>query len=563
MSTTKKNGPDLVLLVSVDQMRYDYLTRFGVLFNGAFKTLTDHGFSYRRALYRHSATYTAPGHAVLGTGAHPRTSGIVGNRWFDRRTGTVVTAARPHLTATRGGYEVSPRYLLVSSVGDELRRATEKNKTVSRTVSVSGKDRAAILMGGHLTEAAYWYRGDDVTGTEVFESSPYYRGALAQQIERTKLPYAGLGDVDLPALRGHFRDKVKMWERLADVRAPDGKAVSYDDYARADRFPWEYKGGAFPHSIAGSGTGEAIEWSPYIDDLTAEFVKRAIIVHDLGAAESPELMTMSFSGVDKVGHIYGPWSHECMDTMLRLDRVLGNLLSWLEQRGLRVLTVLSADHGVAPIPEFSFPLQTASARRLTASFEAGVLDRIERQAGRQLLRKISKVQPTNPDEGQYVAAGGFYIDLQEVARAGLGREQAEEFARDAIEKDSIVSRVFTRSDLMGDEDAGDPFQWLFRNSFHDQRSPDLLVMLKHGHLVLDFAMGTSHGMPYEYDRHVPLILHGPGVKRGKASAPVGPEDIAPTLAHILGISGFPAEPGSGPLAAALVDPPQARKKSSS
>src|SRR5215831_2105939 len=340
--------PRLVLVIVADQFRYDYLDRFGDLFgmNGLKRLMRD-GASWIDANYDQVPTYTAPSHATIMTGAYPALTGIVANEWPDRETGKKVSSvsdADGTLFAGGAAEEASsPRRLMASTLGDELRLATNDR---SKVIGISVKDRAAILTAGRHANAAYWI--SQQTGSIV--SSNYYFSQLPGWVTKFN------------ATRPEDKYFGAKWERL----------LAEQEYLRgagSDSPAWEKVKSAtdtnsFPHVITGGLTApgekfyEALDVSPFTSDILLAFAKEAITNEHLGADDDPDVLAISFSANDYVGHRYGPYSQEVMDVTLRFDRQLAELLEFVDSRvGLsNTIIVFTADHGVAPIPEHSLAL---------------------------------------------------------------------------------------------------------------------------------------------------------------------------------------------------------------
>jgi len=316
--------PRLVVLIVVDQFRYDYLTRFGDLFTsrGLGRLMRD-GASWAEANYDHVPTYTAPGHATLMTGAWPSETGIIGNDWFDLDAEKKVTAVTDDGTMMLGGRPdqrgKSPRRLLCSTVGDELRLADNDR---SKVIGISDKDRSAILPAGRHANAAYWFSSD--TGNMV--SSTYYFNEMPRWVtsfNASRMPDKWFG---------------AHWDRLLP---------SEDEYlkrAGKDDVPWENLDksskdtNAFPHIVTGGATApsrafyRALDYTPFSNDLLVAFAKEAITNEQLGADDDPDLLSVSFSANDYIGHRFGPYSQEAMDITLRVDRQIGSLLDFIDAR---------------------------------------------------------------------------------------------------------------------------------------------------------------------------------------------------------------------------------------
>jgi hypothetical protein len=505
-------------------MRFDYLDRFAPLFKGGFRRLLDEGAVFSEARYRHANCETGPGHALLLSGRHARDNGIVANAWLDRLTGKMINVvgdplARPLPGPGRGA---SPANFIGLTVGDLLKARSP----ASRVVGVAFKDRAAILMTGRTADAAYWY--EPAIGR--FASSTYYMKALPPWL----VAWNAEGQPD--------RLKGRLWERLL----PD--VALYRQYAGEDdvKGEWDNVDTVFPHRIRSEPPKpefyDDVRRTPFADDMTLDVVLRAALAHGLGQREATDLLAVGFSATDVIGHTYGPDSQEEMDQLLRLDRTLGRLLDALETRvgKGRLLFGLSADHGVMPLVE-RLKAAGQDARRV----DPQVLDKAVRQA-LQVRFGAGEDLVDRYDEPN------FYLNLGAAARRGIHRADVEKTIEDALLGTGVVSRVYTVARLLGEPPADDPFFAFFRASFFEPRSPHIIACLK-PYVFLDSRVGgTGHGTPQDYDRHVPVVFMGPGIRPGRYPADAGPEDIAPTLSRLLGLE-YKLEEGQRVLQEALRD----------
>lgn len=509
--------PRLVVLVVVDQARYDYLERLRPLFTGGLARLLDAGVSFTEAHHAHAVTNTAPGHATLVTGRHPAAHGIVSNYWWDHRRGDwVYSVFDPERR------RVSPLNLRCDSLGEWIVRRYPR----ARVFAVGGKDRSAVLLGGRGAEGAFWF--DDESG-DMVTSRHYYRR-----------PPAWLAELNR---RGGADDYLgRPWEALpvaAEAAAAAGfEAADGGDFQRG-----------FPHPLGGldpvpeESFWGAVYRSPYLDELVARLAETLIAAEGLGDDEQPDLLGLAFSSLDTVGHGYGPDSPEVLDVLLRLDRLLGRLFDRLDDRigGDRVLVALSSDHGVAPLPEMQ--QRRGLPGRRAAAADVACLQR----AGLELERRFGSAD---------WLGDGLVIDGAALARAGIDREQAEVAAAELIAACPLVERVWRRSRLLaGEEDADDPRAAAFRRSVHPQRGPDLLLELP-AYVVPQLDGRTGHGSPQRYDTHVPLLIAGPGVVAGRVDEPVWTVDLAPTLAELLAVP-VPADVDGRSLAGWLTGGPAA------
>ena len=517
--------PRLVLLIAVDQFRYEYLERFGDLFvpNG-LRRLMREGASWANANYDHVPTETAPGHATMMTGAWPSETGIIGNEWFDRDAGRRVSNVQDDSVRLLGGGEAevkaSPRRLLASTLGDELRLLTAGR---SKVVGVSHKDRSAILPAGRHANAAYWF--SPATGRIV--SSTYYFA-------------------DVPAWVARFNDAKpadryfgKSWERLLP-EAEYARRAGRDDAAwenRKEQADSEKYTKTFPHVLKGASAApdkefyNMLENSPFANDLTLDFAKEALTNEALGADEDTDVLTVSFSANDYVGHRFGPYSHEAMDAALRVDRQIADLLDFVERRvGLRhTLVAFTADHGVAPVPEHASALNLPGRRISPKDVETAI-----KNALRARFDRGDKDKDSTADYFLHYTPknGNVYFNPVALARDRVDRGELERVAGEAALTVPGVARYFTRTQLTrGGVPPADPLARRVLHGFNPRRGGDLVVVTEPFVLVVSYT--GDHFSPYAYDTHVPLMLLGPGVAPGRYAQPATPADIAPTLAALL------------------------------
>lgn len=499
--------PRLVLFVAVDQMWSEYLDRFAPYFTGGLKRLRDEGAIFTNAYYRHANSETGPGHALLLTGRHARDNGIVANWWHDRLSGAPMNVVDdPFRRPLPGpGRAASPQNLLAGTIGDLLKLDSPD----SRVVGVAGKDRSAILMAGREADAAYWY--DSAFGG--FGTSTYYMRELPGWLA------AWNAARHADALAG------RTWTRLLPDEAPYLKTAGPDDV----KGEWDNVDTVFPHRIRGTPPAreyyDDLRRTPFADDLVLEVALAALEAHDLGRDDATDLLAVGFSATDAVGHTYGADSQELMDQVIRLDRVMGRLFDAAEARAGKgnVLIGLSADHSSMPLVE------VLKAKGIDA-----------RRASPALLRDaVTKaLEARFPGAGPLVQAWDephVYLDLEKIAQQRLKRADVEKVVEDALLGTGLVERVYTATRLLGDAPADDPDFALFRNSFFEPRSPQVIGRLKRYVYLDDRPGGTGHGTAQDYDRHVPVVFAGPGITRGRFDAACGPEDIAPTLARLLGL----------------------------
>lgn len=497
----------LVVGIIIDQFRYDYLSRFEDLYGeGGFRRLMREGAVFANANYIYSPTVTAPGHATMMSGSTPAVHGIVGNDWFDRATGKTVTSVLDESVKPVGIDDVktggSPRRLIGSTVGDQLRLHTNGK---SKVIGISFKDRSAIMPAGKHPTAAYWYSSE----TGEFVSSTYYLDELpawVKQFHRDNKPDKYFG---------------AKWERLMPASAYERSAADAAAYEKSGY------GNTFPYTINGGGDKPGPKFydqfgaTPFANDYTAAFAKAAIENEALGQDDHPDLLTISFSANDAVGHTYGPHSQETQDITVRTDRVLADLFAYIDRRvGLQnTIVVLTADHGVAPVPE------QMTEYKLGGRYQSGAIrTAVEKALGEKF------------GADKYVLAyanGSIYFDYDAIERRKASREEVERVGAAAAMNVEGVAECFARSDILAGKLPLTPVAEHVARGFHEARSGDLVIVQRP--FYLSGTSGTSHGTPYSYDTHVPVIFLGYGVKAGTFYSASSPSDIAPTLAALLRI----------------------------
>ena len=479
--------PKLVLAIVIDQFRYDYLLRFRSDYHSGFARLLEKGAVFTDAHYMHAATVTAVGHGTFLTGATPSISGIIANEWYDRESGQTVTSVSDPATKLVGGNTdragSSPRRLLVSTVGDELKI----QRGESRVIGISIKDRSAILPAGHMADGAYWY--DDHANAWV--TSSYYRGELPD------------------------------WAKKLNQEQPAAR------YAGAKWLPFDAKGdSAKPFCSMTKDTGVrfcgSIEATPWGNEMIEEFAERALEGENLGHHASTDVLAVSFSSNDYVGHAVGPDDPAVRDISIRTDRLLGKLFDAIDGRigAGNTLVILTADHGVAPVPEVNQARKMPGGRLNGGELTAKITDALTKRFG--------------PGKWLLASSGGMLYFNQDLIRAQkLDPAEVELVAAEAGLEQHHITRVYTRSQLVDGAVQHDEISRAFSVGFFGQRSGDLFVLQEPYYLFE--ATGTSHGTPYDYDNHVPVIFLGPGIKPGKYSTRIAVNDIAPTLAEILNV----------------------------
>ncbi len=494
------NRPKLVLVLVIDQFRYDYLMRFRPYFGaGGFNRLLE-GAVFTDCRYDYASTITGPGHATLLTGAYSNIHGIIENDWYDREQkqeiycvadpATRIVADRDKATDAPG---FSPRTLNASTLSDELRMATNFR---SKAVSISLKERAAILMGGHTASAAYWY--DTPSGR--FVSSTYYMTALPAWVDdfNRQMPakkYCG-----------------QKWQALPETPGAGGKVLSEYQSSSNESCP-------SPRFLSW------VDNTPFMSELELGFASAAIHNEHLGRGPDTDILTMSLSLNDYVGHRFGPYSEEVADTTLRTDRYLAAFLNDLDKQvGLaNVLITLSADHGVAPTPAF---IQEHKLGVGTAQTKA------VRSAAEKALTDAFGPGPWIVSQDELY----LYLDRDTIKRQNASESKAEGIAAEAASSQPDVAAAFTRTQFLTGTLPNSPLARKAANSFHPKRSGDVFVIFAPFAVPSSNPTRATHGTPWNYDEQVPLIFWGSAFKPGFYANACQPIDLAATLAAVLGLT---------------------------
>ena len=531
-----KPRPKLVVVISVDQLSTQLMQAFGPELTGGIGRLRKEGVFFTEAYHDHGFTETGPGHSVLLSGRFPAHTGIVENRWMDRSTGKFVYCvedpqAKPLHAPTQRG---ASNFRLL---GDELGDWLQAQVPGSRVFALSGKDRAAILMAGRKPTGVYWF-----TGTAGFTSSSVYQDRLPAW---------------LVAYDQALSDRIAAdsWLWLKDPATPEGRTGQWVFGAQTVR------NGGLPRLIQGAGMplDKSFETrfrpSPFLDAVTLEAAEALLDGEHLGQGPGTDLLALSFSATDYIGHQYGMLGTEMRDQLHRLDLGLGRLLDRIRRQHPGAWVVLSADHGamdmVEVLAEQGFPARRLQIEPFMAALQAELKTAFK--VDRELLKPVQEPNVLYLDEAVLMAAK---LDRGEVLR------RAQTWLRARPE----IADAFTYEEMLATDPAatGSPrdstTRVLLRRSFHAERSGDLLVAVK-PFVVMGGPPATypaGHGTPNAYDRRVPLIFWGPW-KPGERREPVRIVDLAPTLARELGLKAGPVDGRALDLGAPITGKPASPK----
>jgi len=504
--------PRLTLVVSVDGLGSDQLLRMRPrLKPGGMGSLMAQGAFFPNARVEYADARTGPGHATLVTGAHPWRHGIVANAQLNRTTGKLEPAFadpdHPVLEAPPGVQDVSPASLLAESLADRVRTCTQER---GKAVSLAAKPRAAIAMGGRLGQA-WWFSeatGKWVTGTWYTKEFPGW----VKTFNERALP------------DGYFGKEWTLLEKREAYTGEDDRPFEADPYALGRTFPHPLTGGL---SRPGKEFYSALDWSPLMSEVLVQLARAAIEGEHLGKDDVPDILLVGFSALDFVGHLYGPYSWEAQDAMLRVDRALGELVAAAEKAAggrANLLVVVTADHGMAAVPE------EWAARGVPAS-------RVSPLAVQQAMSK----ELTARFGGEIVAQ----FDAEDVFLWGKGYSNGKDPAavrRAAaawLSRQPGVAIAVARDDL---ESAGDlaGYGRALRLGYYPARSGDVLFVPRPFTVFDQQPNGTDHGSPYSYDAQIPVVVAGHGVKPGYRPEEISLVDVAPTVATLMEM-GLPAQ----------------------
>lgn len=510
--------PRLVVVLSLDQFRGDYFDEFDPCFgDDGFRRMRSGGVEFTDCNYRYSGTKTAAGHAVIATGTYPRANGIIGNEWMDPETFEWIVAVQDPASPIVGGRVAipsskgrSPRNLIGDTTADLLKKSTDGR---ARVVTVAGKDRTAILLGGRHPDGAYWLAGRD------FVTAAYCRDSLPEWV-----------------VSFNAEDRVtaafgRTWERFLPEDAytkagPDDAPGEESRQGLGVTLPKRIDGGweqPSPDFESAFGT------SPFHSELLVEFAQRAIVEEQLGSDGVTDLLCIGISQTDAAGHAYGPDSHEMLDSVARLDRTIASFLKFLDAKVGRdaYLVVVVSDHGVAPLPEHMVATRPDTpAGRVSGS-------EIDNRVQRALEAKFGP-----PPQGQFWSirdGSGIRFNMATLQARSVSVDAASAVAKEALLSHPQIGWAYTAAELKA-PGALDPVGEATRLSYFPVRAPDIAYVPR-PFFVEKSNSGTTHGTPHRYDTHVPLIFFGAGLKHSVHGAPVGMESVAPTLTKLLGLPG--------------------------
>ncbi|MCF6348120.1 MAG: alkaline phosphatase family protein [Flavobacteriaceae bacterium] len=510
-SVNKK--PRLVIGIVIDQMRYDYLTRFYDKYSeNGFKRLMNDGFSCENAHFNYIPTYTAVGHASIYTGTTPQHHGIIGNSWYDKflkKSIYCVDDDNYETVGAKKGGKKSPYRLFSTTITDELYLSQNKK---GKVIGVSIKDRSAIFPAGHTANAAYWYQGKD---DGKFITSSFYKDTLPDWV----VDFNNSGKIS-----GYLN---QTWNTLYDINL---YTESIEDNNTFEGLFKGKKTPTFPYNLSelktNNGNFDLLKRVPYGNTIVKDFAETAIIAEQLGQDNFTDFLAISFSSTDYIGHQFGIDSKEIEDTYLRLDKDLASFFNFLDKKvGKGNYTLfLTADHAAVQVPSYLQSLK----------IPAGYFDEKELK---KLVNEVTLNYFKSDSLVENISNFQLFLNKRKIKELHLDTYKVVKTIADEIINFNGVYKVVTAQTLQTTNFTRGVLR-LLQNGYNQKLSGDILIVPNPSTIVWKERTGTTHGSGYNYDTHVPLLFYGKGIKKGKSKRYIPIIDIAPTLANLLQIS-FP------------------------
>ncbi len=509
---TIQTQPKLIVGIVVDQMRYDYLTRFYDKYgDGGFKRMMNEGFNCKNNHFNYVPTYTGPGHTSVFTGTTPKYHGIIGNDWYDKEIKKSVYCTGDDsvqsVGTTHEAGKMSPKRMKTTTFADENRLFTQLQ---GKTIGIALKDRGAILPAGHTANAAYWFHGRD-EGRWI--TSTFYMTELPKWVQNFNSS-------------NQANSYFKEWNTLYDI------ATYTESTADNNVFERGFKGKdtpTFPYDLKAlkdeNGGFELLKSTPYGNSLTTDFALAAIDGESLGKDDFTDVLTVSYSSPDYVGHNFGVSSKEIQDTYIRLDKDLERLFKGLDAKvGKGNYTVfLTADHAAVEVPSYLASLK----------IPAGYFDR---KAFREKLNGFLTTTYKAEDLIENFSNNQIFLNRAKISEMGLKLQDVQQAMVNEIIAYEHIDKAYTGMS-MTQASFTTGIEELVQNGYNQKRSGDVIYVYDPS--ILSYSLtGSSHGTSFNYDTHVPLLFFGQGIKQGQTLKKTHITDIAPTMSAILGIS-FP------------------------
>lgn len=490
--------PRLVVFLAVDQLPGELMHRIESEFTGGFKWLLDHGVDFRNAHHEHAYTVTGTGYFSLGSGRYPGPAGVLGNSWYIRTLDKTINCVEDSIAKSIGGTgrAASYRQTHATAIGDWIK----DNNSKSSVISIAGKDRAAVFMGGKNADQAIYYNWKG-----AFITSDYYSESLPDWI------VAFNENAGFETYRDSIWDHFAAPEFYAKYGTEDnfqGEVDEFDNEIYSPTLPVSFK------KLSLDEINDKIGATPWFDKTVLEFAEKLVIQENLGQDDHVDLLNVGISMSDWIGHNHGPHSHEVLDYFLRLDHYLMKFINKIDNHvGLEnVIFVLSSDHGAIPLPEYLQSIGIESGR-LDYDIFKNRIKRIKKQLGEEIVYN----------------GGGFYFPNHFTNQQ---KENALQFIKNELIDLNAFGHIFSREEIL-DMDEKTSFNRRLKNMIHPQLSPDVILVLRE-YFTNRFPLGSTHGTPYDYDTHVPLIFSHINTRPVRINRSVATVDIAPTIARLAG-----------------------------
>ncbi len=505
-------APKLVVGIVVDQMCYEYLYRYYDKFSDdGFRKLMEKGTNCRNTHYNYVPTFTGPGHASIYTGTTPNNHGIVANDWYDRKSNAVINCVddanvTPVGTTSSDGL-CSPQNLKTNTVSDQLKLTYSSSKVVSMSI----KDRGAILPGGHLSDGSYWF--DYETGK--FITSSFFMSELPAWVN------------DFNNQKLVEKNIQKFWETMYSI-------TSYTE-SGPDDSPYEQKLGnkttpTFPYDLkelsAYINPNSLFTITPFSNTVLTDFAMNALAGEKLGQDEITDMLCISYSTPDIAGHSFGPYSVEIEDMYLRLDLEIARLIKELEKQvgKKNFVLFLTADHAVVPVPQYLIDNDLPGGYFF--------MDTVISELRNSSVEKFG-FDPIITEENLSI-----YLDKEKIVLANQKVDEVANYVKGELEKYEEIKAIYTADEL--NNGADDEWRDMIFLGYHPKESGDVMFILEPGYLPKSTdsetaRRGTSHGSAFNYDTHVPLIWYGAGVENQEIHRRIEITDIGATLISIMNL----------------------------
>lgn len=508
LNHAQSSKPKLVVGIVVDQMRFEYLTRFEKHYSeDGFKRLMHKGFFAKNTHFSYVPTYTGPGHASVYTGTTPSNHGIIANAWYDKFENESVYCVEDEKVNSVGidgkAGKMSPHRMLTTTIADQNRLHTQFR---GKTFGISIKDRGAILPAGHTANAAYWFIGED---EGKFITSDFYLDELPKWVEK---------------FNKKTKQYFKTWETLHPIETYIESGSDLNNY----EFGFKGKAEAtFPYDLkdlkSENNNFDILKSTPFANTMLTDFAEELINHEDLGQNNDTDFLTISYSSTDYAGHNFGVNAKEIQDMYIRLDQNIADLLKYLDKKiGKDNYTLfLTADHGAVHVPNYlkdnNIPAGYFETKKLKKAIEAFVEDKFDSS---KLIEGFSS---------QHI-----FFDYKELEKQDVEADDLQEALYYFLLQHDKIDRVYTR-DMIEYSSNSSAFSRNVTNGFHPKRSGDVIYILEPA--VISYPQkGSTHGSYMSYDTQAPLLFYGQGINQGQSYQNYYIKDIAPTLSALLGIA---------------------------